>query len=398
MKRSLTPKAKPNKPIVFLSEERVDIGVDTHKKTYDATLWSETRQSVVSRWVQPSSPQTLIARLLPYKDHIRRIVYEAGPTGYALVRALRCAGFRADVIAPSRTPRNCGPQAKSDRIDSGKLGMWSAKGLLRPVRVPTEEQEGDRQIFRLRADLVSKRCAIKQQIKSFLLLHGIAEAQDFEHWSKKNVHTLSRLALSPQLRFALDMLLADLARHDDQVRKANAALNALASLPRHCATVAALRTVPGVGPVTAMAVRTELIDPERFKNSRQVAAMAGLAPLVQSSGQSRREGPLMKSGNARLRAVLTEAAWRWVARDPAARQKFTHLIHNTGEKKKALSAMARRLLVILWHISVSGEAYRPPSPPALEKKSQSGLPDEKKRGNGASSVVRKRPSSVQPPQ
>ena len=398
MKMSLTPSGKPGKPIVFLPEEKVDVGIDTHKKTYHATIWSETREAVLSRWVQPASPQTLIARLSLYKDHIRKVVYEAGPTGYALVRALRGAGLPADVIAPSRTPRSCTAQAKSDRIDSGKLAQWSAKRLLRPVRVPTEEEEGDRQIFRLRADMVSKCSTIKHQINSFLLVHGVAALGDSPHWSKKRIRALAQLALSPQLRFALDLFLADLAHYESQVRKADAALHALASLPRHCSVCATLRTVPGVGPVTAMALRTELIAPERFSNSRQVAAMAGLAPLVRSSGQSRREGGLMKSGNNRVRSVLTEAAWRWVARDPAARLQFIRLMRNTGEKKKALSAMARRLLVVLWHMSISGEAYRPLAPPALEQQSQSGLADERGGGKRAPSAIRKRPRSVQPPQ
>ena len=93
MNRSLPPKTKPDKPIVFLSEERVDMGIDTHKKTYDATLWSEVRQAIVSRWVQPSSPETLIDRLLPFKDHIRRIVYVmTRPDGGALERPYHRGG------------------------------------------------------------------------------------------------------------------------------------------------------------------------------------------------------------------------------------------------------------------------------------------------------------------
>ena len=78
--------------------------------------------------------------MAPYEKRVGRIVYEAGPTGYAQVRALRERGFEADVIAPSRTPKDTGQEAKSDRLDSRKLAMWSAKGLLRSVRVPT----GDR--------------------------------------------------------------------------------------------------------------------------------------------------------------------------------------------------------------------------------------------------------------
>jgi transposase len=119
---------------------------------------------------------------------------------------------------------------------------------------------------------------------------------------------LRQIELAPQLRLTLDMLLDDLAHYDAQFQKADEALKKLAGQPQHRRATRTMQTVPGVGPVTAMAVRTELIAPERFSNERQVAAMAGLAPLVSRTGKTVREGPLMKSGNARLRAMLIEAA------------------------------------------------------------------------------------------
>lgn len=86
--------------------------------------------------------------------------------------------------------------------------------------------------------------------------------------------------------------------------------------------------------------------------------MAGLAPQVRQSGQTRHEGGLLKSGNARLRTVLVEAAWRWVRYDGAAASRYRRLVANTGSGKKAIVAMARRLGVLLWRLSVHGEPYR----------------------------------------
>lgn len=365
MAKRLSSQQAGSKGIAFLRGEEVHVGLDVHKKDYRATMWSERRGGVVAQWVQPADPMAAVRTLAPYKDRIGRVVYEAGPTGYGLARVLREAGFRADVIAPSRTPQSSGQEAKSDRLDSRNLAMWSAKGLLRAVRVPTQEEEGDRQVFRARDAIVAKRRRVKQQIKSFLLQHGVVQPQGLKNWSRKAVAALRTMPLSGQLRFALDMLLDDLAHYDRQCEKANSAIGALCRTPRHKRSAAALRTVPGVGPVTAVAVRTELIAPERFDDGREVAAMAGLAPLVTRTGQTARQGPLMKCGNARLRKVLIEAAWRWVAQDPFASQRYAELSRATGEKKKAIAAMARRLLIILWRISVTGESYRPrPCPPA----------------------------------
>ena len=319
---------------------------------------------------------------MPYKKNIERIVYEAGPTGYTLARVLREAGFRADVIAPSRTPKSTGQEPKSDRLDSRKLAMWSAKNLLQPVHVPTLEEEGDRQVFRVRDQIVSKRRRVKQQIKSFLLQHGIAQPEGLKNWAKKGVEVLRKLKLSGQLRFALNILLDDLAHFEKQLAKANNTIRGLAKMKRHKESVEALQTVPGVGAVTSIAVRTELIAPERFDNGREVAAMTGLAPMVTRTGQTVREGPLMKCGNERLRKVTIEAAWRWVAKDPWANQCFRKLIHNTGEKKKAIAGMARRLIIILWRISVTGQPYRPRLCEEVEAQRQETKQKNKRRQPG----------------
>jgi hypothetical protein len=66
----------------------------------------------------------------------------------------------------------------------------------------------------------------------------------------------------------------------------------------------------------------------------------------------------LKSGNARLRTVLVKAAWRWVRYDGAAARRYRGLVANTGSGKKAIVAMARRLGVLLWRLSVHGEPYR----------------------------------------
>lgn len=382
MRKSVSQPEKRSKTIAWLDAERVDVGIDTHKRAYDVTLWSEQRGGVVRHWQQPADPALVADRLRPFQERVRRVVYEAGPTGYGLARRLRAEGFSTEVIAPSKMPRTPGQESKSDRLDSRKLAMWSAKSVLQPVYVPSEQEEDDRQVFRARDGAVCKRRRVKQQIKSFLLMRGAPEPEGLKNWSKAGVEALRRLALEPGPRFALDLLLDDLAHFEGQVQKADSAVKALAKTARHSRAVHALRTVPGVGAVTAMAVRTELLAPARFTHAEQVAAMAGLAPLITQSGQTLRNGPLMKSGNARLRTILIEAAWRWVARDEWAKGRFTQLVRNTGERKKAIAAMARRLIIILWRMELAGEPYRPRPCPQLKrqsprrgKKGQPGLRD-----------------------
>jgi transposase len=355
--RKLTVVRKPNEPIRLEQGEAVHVGVDVHKASYSVALFSD-RRGLIATWVQPARAEVLIERLRPLREGIAQVVYEAGPTGFDLARRLRAEGYTAQVIAPSKLLAPVGPEAKSDRLDCRRLALLSAKGLLHPVRIPTEQEEADRQVLRLRDQLVRKTRSVQSQIKGFLLQHGIAEPAGLGHWSKKSVAALRGLTLLPELRFCLDLLLDELAHAQEQVNCVTARLKGLAESDRHRKATAVLCSVPGVGVITAAAFRLELPEPERFDREGQVARMAGLAPQVRQSGETRREGGLLKSGNARLRTVLVEAAWRWVRYDEAAARRYRHLVGNTGSAKKAIVAMARRLGVLLWRLSVHGDPYR----------------------------------------
>jgi transposase len=355
--RKLTVLRKPNQPIRLEPGEVVHVGVDVHKASYSVALFSD-RRGLITTWVQPARPEVLLERLRPIREGIARVVYEAGPTGFGVARHLRAEGFDAQVIAPSKLLAPVGPEAKSDRLDCRRLAQLSAKGLLHPVRVPTAQEEADRQVLRLRELLVRKAPAVQSQIKSFLLQHGLDAPAGLARWSKKSVAALRGLVLLPEPRFCLDVLLDELAHAHEQVRRVTGRLKELAEVKRHRGAVSVMCSVPGVGVVTAAAFRLELPEPERFDHEGQVARMTGLAPQVRQSGRTRREGGLLRSGNARLRTVLVEAAWRWVRYDETAASRYRRLVGNTGSGKKAIVAMARRLGVLLWRLSVHGEPYR----------------------------------------
>jgi len=354
--RQSTPKV--GNRIRLMPGEKVSVGVDTHKKSYHVAVWSLDRDRLLATWVQAADPHRLVDRLRPHQEQVSWVVYEAGPTGYGLVRELRAAELHADVIAPSLTPSTPGQQAKSDRLDCRRLAEFAAKGLVRPIEVPTPQQEADRQILRLREQMAKKNRQVKSQIKSFLLLHGVKEPHGLDHWSDASVADLRTLQLAEPLRFCLDRLLEEMDHTASLVKKVTACLRAMAATKRHASGIALLQTTPGVGPLTAMTYRLELPRPERFDNSREVALMMGLAPHVRSSGMTRREGRLMRAGNPRLKAVLVEAAWRWIRKDPAAGVRYRRLVANTGNANKAIVAMARKLGIILWRMSLTGECYR----------------------------------------
>jgi transposase len=227
-------------------------------------------------------------------------------------------GGEAEVIAPPKVPTMPGPEAESDRLDCRRLAAFARKGPLRPVRVPDEQQEADRRVVRLREQLARKLRVIQRPIKAFLLRHGIAEPAGLAHRAVAAVDAPRRPELNTELRFCLDVMLDERRHAVEQVARAARRPEGLAGAQRHRTAVATLRTAPGVGPITAMTPRVERHEPKRPNDGGPVARMLGLAPRVLQSGPRRRQGRPSRSGNARPRTVLIEAARRWVAGDGAA--------------------------------------------------------------------------------
>jgi len=351
-----TRKASESKKFVVTAEDSVYIGLDVHKKSVHAAWRLNGRE--MGTWVMAADVAAVVRSILRFEDALKQVVYEAGPTGYGLARALRKAGAPTEVIAPGKTPQPANADGKSDRLDCRKLAEFAEKGLLKPVAVPTEEEEADRQVLRLRDQLTSKRRRVKQQIKSLLLMYGVPEPPGLKHWSKVGIAALGELELHPQIRLALDSLVEELQHLTELLGRAKAAMRKMARKTAYNRKEARLRTHPGVGETTAMAYLAEVYQPERFRNEQALTKYLGLAPRVSRTGETTRNGPLMKAGRGTLRAMLVEASWRWISQDERAAAVFERIWHNTGKKQTAIVAMARKMAINLWYMLIRGEEYR----------------------------------------
>ncbi|MDD4889387.1 MAG: IS110 family transposase [Phycisphaerae bacterium] len=345
-----------NKSLSVVNGDVVYVGLDVHKKSIHAAVSVNGR--LERHWVMPADYAKVVAKLAPLQAGLKRVVYEAGPTGFGLARALAAAGLPIDVIAPSKTPQPADQSAKSDRLDCIALCEYAPTNRLGVVAVPSERQEADRQVQRLRDQVVRKVRRVKQQIKSLLLQYSIAEPEGLANWSRQSVQALRELTLDAELRFCLDELLTELGQWQEQVGRINGRIEQLGRTDRHGAAVAVLTSHPGVGMITAMTFRTELHQAERVSDGHQVAKYFGLNPRVRQSGLTRRDGPIAKTGRGHVRAILIQAAWRWIAQDASAKAVYDRLVRNTGLPQKAIVGMARRLAIRLWRMMTTGEVYR----------------------------------------
>jgi transposase len=332
------------------------IGMDVHKETVSIAVWIDGR--IVKTWKTPSDYRKISGVFIPFADKIARVVYEAGCTGYGLAREFLSVGINTDVVAPGKTPRPSSRENKSDRVDCVKLAEYSAKDLLQAVSIPTESEEAARQLIRLRDELVSKRRRIKNHIKGFLLNYSIAEPEGLKRWTKVSLKELRSLRLRSELRFTLDVMLDELDHFNSQVSRATKEIGKLSQKAGYSARLRLVKSHPGVGLLTAMTFLTEVYRNGRFENGAQVSRYTGLAPHVRESGSTRKEGSIQKTGRGSVRAMLVEAAWRWISNDSRARMVYERLKGNTGSAKKAIVGMARRLAVNLWTMLENKEYYR----------------------------------------
>jgi transposase len=346
-----------SKKLKLLSREKLFVGVDVHKRTYSVAIWSSER-GLLTTWTQPSIDELVIEKLKPMAKQISEVVYEAGPTGYKLVRAMREAKLNAQVIAPSETPEKKGRRSKDDKRDCRRLAEYACKDLLKRIYVPTLQEEADRQVTRVREAMRKKLQRTKCQIKSFLLLNGICEPDGVSGFARRGIKALRDLELNDELRFVLDRLMDDYEHHYTQMKKCFVKVKGLAASDRHSEAVEHMRSVTGVGLITAVTMRTELPNPERFDRPEEVTAMIGFVPQRIRSGDQEFDGPIEKMGNSHLRAALVEAAWRWMSYDDAARERYYRLLKNTGNGKKAIVGVARKLGMLLWILETRREDYK----------------------------------------
>jgi transposase len=122
-----------------------------------------------------------------------------------------------------------------------------------------------------------------------------------------------------------------------------------------------LLQLPGIGLVTAMTILAAIGDIARFPSAKKLVGYAGLGAKIHASGQTHRTGGITKQGRKELRAVLVEAAWIAVRYDDHWRQQFERLVERIG-RQKAIVAIARKLLVVIWHVLSDKVADRQADP------------------------------------
>ena len=304
-----------------------------------------------------------------YKVQRIAVAFEAGRDGFWLARWLRAQGIEAHVIhaasvAVSRERR----RAKTDRLDTEQLKR-AFLGWLRGERdhckmaaIPTFAEEDAKRPSRERESLVGEQGRIVNRMKATLARLGIRSFNPKLKNAAGSLEDLRTAEGEPIPPNTLTELHRDLERRRlviEQIRQIEAArLERLRRTPKAKpnAMVLLLARVIGVGIETADMLVQEVLS-RNLRDRRAVARYAGLTGSPDESGSKRREKGLSRAGNARVRRGMVQLAWRFLQfqKDSALAQWYrVRTEHARGSRKKMIVALARKLLIALWHFARDG--------------------------------------------
>ena len=373
------PALHPPAPTLYVA---LELSKDTWKLGFTTSRTKKARiRDVKARDLPGFLAEVLAAkkRLELPDDAPVRSCYEAGRDGFWIHRFLEANRISNLVVDPASIEVNRrSRQAKTDRLDAQKLAQLLARhsegeGVLRVVRVPPPKAEDERLLPRQLKTLKRKRTQATNQIRAALFQHGVdldprkgdfqkreflRELRSARQWDGSRLPAeLLRVVRMHWDQYAL------LVRQIKQLeqRQRQALREARRGSPK--ATIAQrkaarLSQLRGVGDTGSYVLATEFFGWREFRNRQEVGALAGLTGTPHQSGGSAREQGISKAGNPRVRTLMVELAWLWLRWQPESRTTrwFHEHVGKAGSrgKRKAIVAVARKLLVEFWHFVEHG--------------------------------------------
>jgi transposase len=307
-------------------------------------------------------------------------IQEAGLDGFWLHRVLQQEGIESHVVDPASiaTPRRR-RRAKTDRLDGETLvrALLAYKRgeprVCAMVVAPSPEAEDRRRLCRERRTLIAERIRHVNRIKGLLFAQGISDYAPKRRDRRARLEALRTgdgRQLPSHLKAQIGRELDRLELLLKQIKAVEAGQEALLAAARTPASeqavpapVTMLLALKGMGANFAAVLWSEAFY-RQFANRRQVAAYAGLAATPWQSGGIRHEQGVSKAGNPRLRTTMIQFAWLWIRHQPQSALTRWFKERSQQGRKRAIVALARKLLVALWkHVTqgvvIEGAVMKP---------------------------------------
>ena len=280
------------------------------------------------------------------------VVIEVTTNAWRVVDVLSEYAGQVAVVNPYKTRLIAAAQVKNDKVDALALAKLLSAGFICEVWVPDAEVRQWRILAENHNTLREQCTEVKNR------LHSMRHRHNWRHPSKDLFSQEGRRWLAEQAWPAVEALvvqqgLAQLVLFESQLKQTD---QHIARLATQDSRVARLMQITGIGLFTAFAILATIGDIDRFPTAGNLSGYIGLVPRQHQSGQRGYFGHITKSGNRMLRWLLVEAAHAAVRWDPHWREVHARIAHRRGSGI-ATVAVARKLLVVVWHMLSNNSNY-----------------------------------------
>lgn len=289
---------------------------------------------------------------------------EACGTAHYWAREIKRLGHAVKLMPPAYVKAYL-KRGKSDALDAEAICEAVTRPTMRFVPVKTLEQQSLAMLHSVRSKLVSQRTQAYNALRGHLAELGLIAPKGEVGQARLVAMVMDEATpLPPASRFALSSLVAQIATAEAEIDRLD---RALVAEHRGSETSQRLATIPGVGPVTASAVRARIGDPGRFETGRGMAAWLGLTPLEDKSAETERQKRISKKGDRYLRRLLVSGAMGLIRQARRKPEKWPHIVRllQRMKPKQAAVAIANKTARVLWALLVKGGTWQPghrPSP------------------------------------
>ncbi len=319
--------------------------VDERKKVVLKTEIAASRESL--RWV---------VRQLGREPKL--FVFEAGNQLKWVADTLkREEGVSLHVVHPNEVKWISASSGKTDKVDARKLAEL-ARGDLLPRKVHLVEGEARelRELISARTQLMQKRVSMLNTLRGYLKQEGVRLGEKFfarEDWTER----LEKTRLSHTLKVILRVFRPSIEALQASEHELNQRISDIKNKKTEL-----LETIPSIGVLSSRTIVAALDDAKRFDNRKAVAKYGALTPTIYQSGEMVQLGRINRNGRHEVRRVLLQCAHLLPRmKSPAARplRLFYERIEKRQGKKKALVALARKLLTVAYGVLKSELPYDP---------------------------------------
>lgn len=332
------------------------VGIDLHKKTISGCVVVKERgqRKVAARKRLECCDEAGIKNWFSGLGKFE-VVVEATASYEWFVKLVEPLAHRVVLAHPKKLRVIAESKRKSDKLDAQVLAEFLASDEIPLAYRPSPRVREYRTLVRWRYYLQRRLTSVKNKLRHIVAGYNADVPHLFT--AEGRVH-LAAVPLSAADRFVSDQLVAELDQHQERLVVANRRLHefaAGASLAEREAR-AVLDSIPQVGSVTIDVILAELGDWRRFRSQADVVSYAGLAPGVRESAGKARQLGITKEGSRLMRWVLIQFAWRMVSTSRRWGGHYHRLEARVGAKK-AVVAIARRLLGVIFALLKTGQKY-----------------------------------------